>query len=72
MFEKEAVELFFNPYQVGCYATGPQFVTIKYKEIVTLMRDEYIDALQIRHLLWDKNLLTNSTNLGEEQSGIQS
>lgn len=52
VFQENALELFFAPYQVACYAAGPQSASIDYKSIIKLMRKEYIDALGISHLFW--------------------
>lgn len=52
VFGKEALDLFFSPYQVDCYAAGPQFASIDYKHLVMLMRKEYVEALGIEHFIW--------------------
>jgi hypothetical protein len=48
VFTEKGIEIFFAPYQVAAYAFGPQAATVAYDRIVTLIRREYIDGLEIQ------------------------
>jgi hypothetical protein len=50
VFKEKELELFFAPYQVDCFAAGPQSATIKYDRIAALMLKEYVYSLGIGHL----------------------
>jgi hypothetical protein len=50
VFRPDAIEILFAPYDVTAYAFGPQSAKIPYTGIVTLMRTEYVSALEIQHL----------------------
>lgn len=46
----DGLEFLFAPYQVACYADGPQIALVPYAEIVTAMRDEYVSAFGLEHV----------------------
>jgi len=48
VFLPAGIGILFAPYQVACYADGPQFVEIPYERIKLFMRNEYVSALGIR------------------------
>lgn len=52
LFKKDGIEILFAPYEVDCYAGGPHSVLVSYKELISLMRREYLDALDLP--AWEK------------------
>jgi hypothetical protein len=52
VFRETAIEISFPPYQVDCYAAGPQFVRVDYQLLIAMMEKEYAEALGLSHLLW--------------------
>ncbi len=50
MLQEDGVEIMFAPYEVASYAEGPQFASLSYKTIATLMRKEIASALGMAHL----------------------
>jgi hypothetical protein len=53
IFEKEALRFLFAPYEVDCYAAGPQSVEIPYKEIAKLFRRELLEGLGLQYYIWN-------------------
>lgn len=49
-FTAEGIEFLFSPYQVGCYADGPQFAKIAYEDVAALMLHHYACSLGIEFL----------------------
>lgn len=49
-FLKDGIEILFHPYHVGCYALGSHSIKIHYEEIIHLIKDEYIKALDINFI----------------------
>ena len=47
--KKDGLEFLFAPYQVACYADGPQIALVPYAEIITAMRDEYVSVFGLEH-----------------------
>lgn len=54
VLDTEKISLLFAPYQVAGYACGPQCAEVAYIEIIELMHPEYISALELEHLAWQK------------------
>lgn len=52
VFRPDVIEILFAPYHVAAYACGSHSVKIPYQQIASLMRNEYVSALEIQHLLW--------------------
>jgi len=52
VFKKDGIEILFAPYEVSCYALGPQSVLVSYKLLLNLMRIEYLQALDLP--FWEK------------------
>ena len=52
VFGEKELEIHFAQYEVAGYAAGPQSATINYEQIVSMMRREYVDALDIAGPLW--------------------
>ncbi len=52
VFKKDGIEILFAPYEVSCYAHGPQSVVVSYKLLLSLMRMEYLHALDLP--FWEK------------------
>jgi hypothetical protein len=46
IFDEDGLEVLFAPYQVACYAAGPQFAKIPYEEFKHLLSRTYANALQ--------------------------
>ena len=51
VFRPNGVEILFAPYQVAAYVYGPQSVEIPYEEIASLIKNEYLNALEITPLV---------------------
>jgi hypothetical protein len=47
VFDEDGLEILFPPYQVACYAAGPQFTKLPYKEFVHLLSRPYKNALGV-------------------------
>jgi len=50
VFADDGVRFMFSPYDVGCYAAGPQSATVPYEAINPFMRDIYRSALDIYYV----------------------
>lgn len=61
-FTEEGIEFLFNPYQVGCYADGPQFAKIAYEDVAMLMHHHYACSLGIEFLRRRIELMPTLTN----------
>lgn len=53
IFEKETLRFLFAPYEVDCYAAGPQSVEIPYREIAKLLRREFLEGLGLQYYIWN-------------------
>ncbi len=47
VFREKHLDILFAPYEVDCYAAGPQFASVQYKDIFKLLRPEYLAALDL-------------------------
>jgi hypothetical protein len=45
VFDEDGLEILFAPYQVACYAAGPEFVKLPHKEFAHLLSRPYRNAL---------------------------
>ena len=52
VFKEDGIEILFAPYEVSCYADGPQSVVVSYKPLLSLMKMEYLHALDLP--FWEK------------------
>jgi TIR domain/Protein of unknown function (DUF3298) len=52
VFKKDGIEILFAPYEVDCYAGGPHSVMLSYQRLLSLMRIEYLHALDLPY--WEK------------------
>ncbi len=49
-FLQNGLEITFSPYEVACYAAGPQTVVLPWELIVSLMNGDYIDAAGLNYI----------------------
>lgn len=52
-FLGEGIRVLFSPYQVAAYVFGSQFAIVPYERVVSLMRPEFVSALNLNYLLRD-------------------
>lgn len=52
VFREKEVEFLFPPYQVDCYAAGPQSACVSYEILAAFMRREHAEALGVGYLRW--------------------
>lgn len=50
VFKETGIEFLFAPYQVGCYAVGPQSALVPYKTIADFIKPVYKSALGIQYI----------------------
>lgn len=53
VFQERNIEILFPPYQVDCFAAGPQFASVEYKDILNFLRPEFAAALDLSPILGD-------------------
>jgi hypothetical protein len=61
-FEEKGIQINFQQYQVAAYVFGTQNAFISYDEIIKIMKQEYISALEIEQILWETSRGPASTN----------
>jgi len=54
IFDADAIEIHFAPYQVAAYAYGAPAISVRYDKFVHLMRKLYVQSLNIEGLLWER------------------
>jgi hypothetical protein len=71
IFKEKGIEVLFPPYQVDCYAAGPQFGFIRYEDLVKHLRPEFAAALGIEYLVFrEGSLLANPAQTEPSRSQV--